>query len=165
MEIFKLIQRFGKESQNKISVSGDKTIAGALACLETFYYAFNHQDIATFRLVWPDHALIQLNNPLGGMIYGTDKIVELYNDLFRSQASVWVDFNNILVFRADNMLTFAGQETGEFTKSGETLMLKIRTTRIFAYSEVSGRWCLVHHHGSIDNPELLRAYQNAVNGE
>jgi len=38
----------------------------------------------------------------------------------------------------------------------------IRTSRFFAYSEAIGRWVQFHHHGSIDSPEALRAYQHAV---
>jgi hypothetical protein len=39
--------------------------------------------------------------------------------------------------------------------------LQIRTTRIFAYA---GTWVQVHHHGSIDDPAALAAYQQAVRG-
>ncbi|MFF4402980.1 hypothetical protein [Streptomyces sp. NPDC001404] len=38
----------------------------------------------------------------------------------------------------------------------------IRTSRYFRYE--GGFWRQYHHHGSIDAPDLLRAYQQAVRG-
>jgi hypothetical protein len=38
--------------------------------------------------------------------------------------------------------------------------LAIRTTRVFR--RVEGAWRQVHHHGSMDDPALLRAYQDLV---
>jgi len=162
MKIYKLDQHFGKSSENKLQKANDKTIDGAIACLETFYYAFNNRDIKTFRKLWLDDDLVQLNNPLGGIINGIDKIVELYQAIFKGKSNVWVDFNSIVVFEGQNAITFAGRETGAFTKEKESLALQIRTTRMLAYSEKEGQWFLIHHHGSIDNAELLDAYQKAV---
>jgi DnaJ C terminal domain len=38
---------------------------------------------------------------------------------------------------------------------------EIRTSRVFSYDFQAGRWEHVHHHGSIDDPAALRAYQEA----
>jgi len=38
--------------------------------------------------------------------------------------------------------------------------LNIRTTRIFHL--VDGRWRQIHHHGSIEDANLLAEYQNVV---
>jgi hypothetical protein len=40
--------------------------------------------------------------------------------------------------------------------------LTIRTSRYFRY--VDSSWAQFHHHGSIDDPEALHAYQRAVAG-
>jgi hypothetical protein len=40
------------------------------------------------------------------------------------------------------------------------MSLAIRTSRIFIRS--FGAWKQVHHHGSIENPDLLAKYQAAV---
>ena len=61
------------------------------------------------------------------------------------------------------MAVFAGRETGQFTDpGGRGVPLRIRTTRVFAYDQAAGRWGQVHHHGSIDDPDALRDYQDAV---
>ena len=43
---------------------------------------------------------------------------------------------------------------------GLVLELAIRTTRIFRWT--NERWRQIHHHGSIDNPDVLAHYQQAV---
>ncbi|MDP2787537.1 MAG: nuclear transport factor 2 family protein [Pseudomonadota bacterium] len=50
-----------------------------------------------------------------------------------------------------------GHERGHITKDGERMELRIRTSRIYQF--LQGQWRQVHHHGSIDNPELLARYQ------
>jgi hypothetical protein len=44
----------------------------------------------------------------------------------------------------------------------ETIDLQIRTSRIFGFSETDNQWFQIHHHGSIDNVDLLDRYQKAV---
>lgn len=60
------------------------------------------------------------------------------------------------------MVVFAGTEIGEFSTDKKTIPLKIRTTRIFGYSDNGNSWFQLHHHGSIDDPYLLKKYQEAV---
>jgi ketosteroid isomerase-like protein len=53
-----------------------------------------------------------------------------------------------------------GRERGRLAKGDTRLDLEIRTTRI--YRRRNGAWRQVHHHGSIETPALLAAYQAAV---
>jgi hypothetical protein len=162
MKIDKLNRTFGRDSQNKVDKAKNKNFDGAIACLETFYYAFNNKDIEVFKKIWLDNELIQLNNPLGGIMRGITPIVELYNSIFNSPANVWVDFTDIVCYQSDDMVTFAGREIGEFSGNGQTIDLQIRTSRFFGYSDKEKQWFLIHHHGSIDNVDLLDKYQKAV---
>jgi SnoaL-like domain len=58
---------------------------------------------------------------------------------------------------------FAGRETNSYTSADrKSSPLEIRTTRYFRYAD--GRWRQFHHHGSIDVPAVLAAYQQAVLG-
>lgn len=162
MEINNINMTFGLDSKNLFDKTTDKGFLGALASLETFYYAFNNRDIDTFKKIWLNHELIQLNNPLGGIIRGILPITELYNKIFNGQARVWVELTDVVSYISNEMITFAGQEIGEFSIEGQTIDLNIRTTRIFGYSDNKGQWFQIHHHGSIDNVELLDRYQKAV---
>ena len=162
MKMSKLNQEFGVDAKNNIEYVNRKSINGALADLETFYYSFNNKDIDTFKKVWYNNDLIQLNNPLGGIVRGIHPIVEVYDKIFNGQAKVWVKFTDILYYATEEMVVFAGTEIGEFSTHNETIPLKIRTSRIFGYLDNEKSWFQLHHHGSIDNSELLNKYQNAV---
>lgn len=162
MRIEKLNRKFGREAQNLIDQTKEKNLDGAIACLETFYYSFNNRDLDIFKKIWLNHELIQLNNPLGGIMRGIVPIVELYDRIFNGQANVWVELGDIVLYQSSDIVTFAGREIGEFTISGQTIDLQIRTTRFFGFFEIEKQWFQIHHHGSIDNVDILDRYQKAV---
>lgn len=162
MNISKLNQTFGIHSFNKLSEASDPSLKGALACLESFYYGFNNRDITTLQKVWYENDLSQLNNPLGGIVRGAKLIVELYDKVFKSNASVHVEFSNIICYETIKTIVFAGVENGEFKKNEDTIPLHIRTTRFFSFINEKQRWFQLHHHGSIDDVKLLDQYQQAV---
>lgn len=160
MNIEKTAYKFGVESQNKTSEMTTFSEAGALAALETFYYSFNNRDLNVLSSIWLNHAQVQLNNPVGGIIRGLEPIVKLYTNIFSSSAKVWVEFSDIVQFSSDTCVIFAGRERGEFRKDDTLIPLEIRTTRVFAYE--NGKWGQIHHHGSIDDAEILQVYQKAI---
>lgn len=155
-------QVYGRQSMNAISLALEPGIDGARALMESFYYAFNQRDMAVFGKVWADHELIQLNNPLGGILRGYEPVAALYQRIFGGPASVWVELCDIVEYRTDSMVVFAGRETGEFARDGKSLPLAIRTSRIIQWFGPAIGWKQVHHHGSIDHAPLLAAYQEAV---
>ncbi|HLZ39256.1 MAG TPA: nuclear transport factor 2 family protein [Mycobacteriales bacterium] len=111
--------------------------------------------------VVPRRSQVGRGGPLGGMVRGSGEIVGLYGRIFRTSAHVHVTFGDIVEFEVPGMVVFARRETGQFDDAtGRTLGLRIRTTRVFAYD--SDRWGQVHQHGSIDDPGVLRDYQEAV---
>ncbi len=83
------------------------TNRGALAGLESFYYGFNNKDLDTLKRVWYQDGLIQLNNPVGGIVRGVDSIMKLYDKIFTSQASVWVRLTDIVYYATAGMVVFA----------------------------------------------------------
>lgn len=78
--------------------------------------------------------------------------------MFAGSLNVEVTFGDAATYWLENSVVFAGRETGTYLGDRP---LQIRTTRIFRYD---GRWQQIHHHGSIDDAEMLRAYQQAVRG-
>lgn len=160
LEIYPVDDTFGKDAMNRIMEAKAEGREGAKAALETFYYAFNNRSIEVFKQIWFNHPLIQLNNPVGGMIRGIDGITELYTKIFQGSAKVWVEFSDIVEYFSGNTAVFAGKEEGEFLVGNQVIPLKIRTSRFFSY--MNGQWVQIHHHGSIDDPNLLSTYQKAV---
>ncbi|WP_027940698.1 YybH family protein [Amycolatopsis taiwanensis] len=154
---------FGPESRNRLDAAGEPGIDGALAALESFYFAFNNADLDAFGRVWTTHPLAQLNNPLGGILRGGSAITALYDRVFHGPARVTVTFGDIVEYASEGHAIFAGRETGGYSVDGsETVPLSIRTTRYFRYED--GRWSQFHHHGSIDDAAALAAYQSAISG-
>lgn len=153
---------YGRAAVQRIDIALLPGIEGARALVESFYYAFNQRDMQVFSRVWAKDALIQLNNPLGGILRGYEPIASLYQNLFNGPARVWVELSDIVELQTPEMVVFAGRETGEFSKGDKIVTLAIRTSRIVQWMGVGVGWKQTHHHGSIDNPSLLQTYQQAV---
>ncbi|HWD80597.1 MAG TPA: nuclear transport factor 2 family protein [Kribbella sp.] len=147
---------FGPDARRRSEEARTPGRAGALAALETFYYSLNHKDLDVLVAGWADDPLVQLNNPVGGILRGRDAVRELYERVFAGSLNVQVTFGDVATYWLDDSVVFAGRETGTYLGDRP---LQIRTTRIFRYD---GLWQQIHHHGSIDDAEMLAAYQRAV---
>lgn len=161
--ITKLDASFGRDARNRLEAASDPTPQGAMAALETFYYAFNQRSPDVLAEIWLDDPWVQLNNPLGGILRGADDVRSLYERIFTGPAKVWVEFSDIVEYRGGDTIAFAGRERGEFVADAQAVPLAIRTSRVFAHTAGIG-WRQIHHHGSIDDPDALRTYQAAVRG-
>lgn len=155
---------YGRTAENRINLANQYSIEGARALVESFYYAFNQRNFEVFSQVWANDNLIQLNNPLGGILRGYEAIASLYQSIFTGAASVWVELSDIVEYQSNDTVIFAGREQGEFKKTKIIVPLSIRTTRIIQWLGSDIGWKQTHHHGSIDDPKLLAEYQQAVRG-
>jgi len=153
---------YGRDSVNRIDGIRESGVEGARLLMESFYFAFNNKNLDVLGKVWANHQLIQLNNPLGGILRGYESIAALYGQVFTGPASVWVELSDIVEFQTEDMIVFAGREAGEFTKNNRTLPLSIRTSRVVQWFGSDIVWKQVHHHGVIDDSRLLDEYQQAV---
>jgi hypothetical protein len=161
MKAIMLDHAFGRDSRNRLSDVGDPSLEGALAALESFYFVFNNPSVNGMELLWLDDPLVQMNNPVGGVLRGASSLRELYQRVFAGRVRVWVEFYDIVLYHGGPVAVFCGRERGEYVIEGRVMPLSIRTSRVFAWSESTG-WKLVHHHGSIDDPRMLMDYQSAV---
>jgi hypothetical protein len=159
-----LNRSFGPESNNRLDAASTRDVEGACAALETFYYALHHRDGAVLRDVWLDNPLVQLNNPLGGIVRGREEIVALYERIFESRAAIQVRFEDAVEYCYGDVVVFAGRERGSYRSNDADLPLEIRTTRVFAFTSTLGAWRQIHHHGSIDDLATLDRYRHAVKG-
>lgn len=155
---------YGRDAIDRRVEAREPALEGARAALECFYFAFNQRSLDAFEAVWAQGPLISLNNPLGGIMRGLEDIRALYRGIFGGPARVWVEFYDIVEYAGQDTVVFAGRERGEFTRDGRVIPLAIRTTRVFQYFGGQLGWRLVHHHGSIDDPDSLAQYQRAVRG-
>jgi hypothetical protein len=154
---------YGPSAQNRLAAATDPSPTGARRALESFYYALNHRDGEAMRGVWADDPLAQLNNPLGGILRGGPAAVGLYARIFAGPVRLEITFGDIIEYLGPHHAVFAGREIGHYaTADAVPVPLEVRTSRYFRYE--NGRWAQYHHHGSIDDPEALTAYQRAIAG-
>jgi ketosteroid isomerase-like protein len=157
---------FGPRSTSALELAADPSRAGAVAALQTFYYALNRADLAALTAVWADHDLVQLNNPVGGVLRSKPSVEDLYRRIFASNIGLEVSFTDVVTYAWPAAVVFAGRELACYRDAGsgvpEQAEVAIRTTRVFGYSSRDRRWVQLHHHGSIDSPGALQRYQNAV---
>lgn len=132
--------------------------------LIAFYSAFNNRDLAAMeRNWWTRDDVAVMANPLGDVRRGWAAIREVYVRIFNGPTKVYVEFHGYTLHEAGEVFYAVGRERGYFERDSQRLDLAIRTSRVFRKQD--GRWLQVHHHGSIENPELLACYQKAVRGE
>lgn len=144
----------GREDKGKLALP--------LRALSEFYDAFNGRDVEKMSRNWARNDEVVMSNPVGGIKRGWEEIRAVYERIFSGSARVNVEFYDYTLHEAGEVFYALGRERGE-SRLGKTVIdLAIRTSRI--YRSVDGQWRQVHHHGSIDDPDLLARYQHAVRG-
>lgn len=133
-----------------------------LAALIAFYKAFNARDLDALARNWATGEEPSMDNPIGGIRRGWSCISAGYEKLFGGPAKVYVEFHDFTETAGTDCHLFVGRERGYCVSGGNKLDLRIRTSRLFARRE--GIWRQVHHHGSIEEPHLLEAYQRMILG-
>lgn len=128
--------------------------------LAQFYAAINRRDLDEMRANWLQSPEIAMDNPLGGIRRGWNEISAVYEKLFKSRAQFHFEFHDYTLHQTGDLFYAVGRERGELMIDEQQMAVAIRTSRIFR--RVDDVWRQVHHHGSIDDPDRLRDYQNAV---
>lgn len=128
--------------------------------LVQFYAAFNSGNMQLMSENWAQSDDIAMDNPLGGIKRGWAEIQQVYERIFTGPAKVYVEYFDYTIHETSEMFYAVGRERGYFRLGEDELTLAIRTSRIF--QKIDTCWKQVHHHGSIEDPQLLARYQSAV---
>jgi len=128
--------------------------------LARFYRALNSRDFALMEQNWDSSDAAAMDNPLGGISRGWSEIRQIYQRLFPTPATYSFELWDYTLHRIGEVFWVVGRERGRLDSDAATLELAIRTSRLF--HRVDGRWRQIHHHGSIDDPDMLARYQAAV---
>jgi ketosteroid isomerase-like protein len=147
------------------AITGNENFGNRLLPYEAlvhFYYAFNQKNFSEMEKNWANTDTIAMDNPLGGIKRGWVEIGQVYERIFRGPAEIYVEFYDYTIQENSDIFYAVGRERGRFQSKKESFELAIRTSRIF--QKIDGQWRQVHHHGSIENPQLLERYQKAVLG-
>jgi ketosteroid isomerase-like protein len=134
-----------------------------IQALAQFYRAFNERDLARMADNWDTSPQVAMDNPLGGIKRGWQDIKAVYERIFNSPHKVTVEFHDYTLHVFNDVFYAVGRERGHLESHLEAretrLNLNFRTSRIFR--RIDAQWRQVHHHGSIEDPQLLAAYQSA----
>lgn len=144
----------GRESQEQLSPR--------MAALSQFYQALNSRDLDLMARNWLQTDEAVMDNPVGGIKRGWAEIRAVYARVFSRPEPFWFEFYDYSYHETDTLFFVVGRERGEYRAGQTVLDMAIRTSRIFRL--IDGEWKQVHHHGSIDDPDLLARYQRAVRG-
>lgn len=152
----------GRSARDLLPRTRERGIGGARAALETFYRAFNAGDRELLLTLWADEPLVHLDDPLGRSVRGHGEIAELYRSLVRRGVLAWIQFDEILEISTNESVIFVGRERGMVMTTDDIVPLRIRATHCLSWIESVSAWRWVHHHGSIEEPELMARYQRAA---
>lgn len=133
-----------------------------MRALSEFYEALNNRDLEQMGRNWARTDEAVMDNPVGGVKRVWDEIRSVYAQIFARPEPFWFEFYDYTYHEAGEVFFVVGRERGEYRSGTTVLKMAIRTTRIFRLIEAE--WQQVHHHGSIDDAELLARYQKAVRG-
>ncbi len=131
-----------------------------LQALAQFYRALNARDIALMERNWDNTGEAAMDNPLGGIKRGWPEIKPVYERLFCVGGSYHFEFYDYTLHQFGEIFYVVGRERGHVSARNQELEMRIRTTRVFRFD--GSRWRQVHHHGSIEDPQLLAKYQDLV---
>jgi len=138
----------------------DIDVATPEGALAEFYRAFNGRDLVLMEQNWDPSDEASMDNPLGGIRRSWSQIRPTYAGLFGGGARVEVEFFDFTLHSLGEGFIAVGRERGALTHGDERLELAIRTSRTFRWAGV--RYRQLHHHGSIDDADLLARYQSAA---
>ena len=128
--------------------------------LQSFYQAFNTGSLEQMTANWLQTEEASMSNPLGGVRRGWHEISAVYERIFNGSAEVYVEFYDYSIHQTEQFFCAVGKERGYFKNENGKLNLAIRTSRV--YQKQNGIWQQLHHHGSIEDPNLLKTYQASV---
>jgi hypothetical protein len=130
--------------------------------LSQFYHAFNSRDMEMMAQNWAQADDIVMDNPLGGIKRGWSEIQPVYARILEGPAQVYVEYYDYTLHETGEVFYTGGRERGYLRSGSVDLTLAIRTSRLFR--RIDSCWRQVHHHGSIEDPQLLAKYQAVVLG-
>lgn len=144
-------------------ITGQEEIADPeqpLHALVQFYRALHSRDLALMEQNWDSSPDAAMDNPLGGIKRGWSEIRQTYERLFAAPWNYSFPFWDYTLHRNGNVFWVVGRERGRLTKDEQVVDVAIRTTRLFRRAD--GRWRQIHHHGSVEDPQMLARYLAAV---
>jgi ketosteroid isomerase-like protein len=150
----------GPQARDRLAEMADPSARGAEAALETFFYAWHQRDAAALRDCWSASPFAEVISPGVGTVRGGEAIAGLYKRAMTSRANPRITFDDVVAYFGESDVVYAGRETSSYTApDGSTMTVEMRCTRYFR--DEGDHWRQYLHHASTNDPDALRAYQQA----
>src|SRR2546428_10460917 len=113
---------------------------------ESFYLAFESQDIKEIEKVWAKETHIQCGHPDWQILRGWNAVMESWRRIFENTPSIRFMLTDVSVQIRGNLAWVTLYENLNSSVEGQNVSAIILTTNIF---EKGGEgWRMIHHHGS-----------------
>lgn len=122
------------------------TIAAALAANQAFYRAFEKKDLDAMRSIWSQGTSSVCIHPGGAALRGWEQIETSWQQIFRNTAYMEVEIDVIAADLSGNFAYLVLTENLLQVVRGRRIEAQTIATNIFEL--MSGKWYLIHHHGS-----------------
>ncbi|MFN6485262.1 MULTISPECIES: nuclear transport factor 2 family protein [unclassified Nostoc] len=117
-----------------------------LAANAAFYRAFERKDIETMSAVWLQGSSSFCIHPGSNILRGWKEIRTSWEQIFKNTAYIEINTDIIATEVIDNMAYIVLIENVFQVVGGRRLEAQSTATNVFQV--LSGKWYLVHHHGS-----------------
>jgi ketosteroid isomerase-like protein len=122
------------------------TIAAALAANQAFYRAFEKKDLDAMRSIWSQGTSSVCIHPGSAVLRGWEQIETSWQQIFRNTAYMEVEIDVIAADLSGNFAYLVLTENLLQVVRGRRIEAQTIATNIFEL--MSGKWYLIHHHGS-----------------
>ncbi len=138
------------------SITGTEPPGDPRPALSQFYRAFNEGDLSLMEENWEHSDDVSAIPPIGEPRFGWATLRAGYARGFADSPPLRTEFFDFALFECGEILVAVGREREQPSPERPTPSLGARTTNIF-HRATDGRWRLLHHHVSIDDPQQLAA--------
>ncbi len=113
---------------------------------QSFYDAFNKQDLEGMQQVWIRDALATCIHPGWPVLRGFDPIIKSWKDIFGHTDHMEIKLSDVNVVAADDLVWVSCQENLFSINVSGVQSTQVHATNMF--KQVSGEWKMILHHAA-----------------
>jgi ketosteroid isomerase-like protein len=117
-----------------------------LSANQSFYDAFNKQDLAMMEALWQDDVCARCIHPGWPVLKGYYEIIQSWDDIFRHNQHMEIKVSDEDVVIKDDFAWVSCQENLFSIKMSGVQSSKVHATNLF--QKVGGEWKMILHHAA-----------------
>ncbi|MDH5761514.1 MAG: nuclear transport factor 2 family protein [Nitrospinota bacterium] len=117
-----------------------------LSANQSFYDAFNKQDLSMMETLWQDDICARCIHPGWPVLKGYQEIIQSWDDIFRHNQHMEIKVSDEDVVIKDDFAWVSCQENLFSIKMSGVQSSKVHATNLF--QKVGGEWKMILHHAA-----------------